>query len=192
VRFALAARYIHPDLVFHPLRTDHCFDYLAWGVVLAIVLSDPIHRESLRRRLNLGVRFGILAAFIALIYGPIPLRPSLFSMVIPLCLACTMLRTEGTLSKLLELAPVRWVGRISYSLYLWHQLFLVDSHGSVQESPLALVQWFPVNVLLAFGLAAASYYFVESPLRAWGYRWLDGRTWAQRKGVTCPPANSST
>ncbi len=58
--------------------------------------------------------------------------------------------------KLLNLAPLRFVGVLSYSLYLWQQLFLN------RHSP-SWVAAFPVNLLFAFGLAIGSYYIVERP-----------------------------
>jgi peptidoglycan/LPS O-acetylase OafA/YrhL len=49
------------------------------------------------------------------------------------------------------------LGRISYSMYLWQQLFL-SPHGT------ALLQTFPVNVFATFCCAALSYLIVEKPL----------------------------
>jgi peptidoglycan/LPS O-acetylase OafA/YrhL len=49
------------------------------------------------------------------------------------------------------------IGRISYSTYLWQQLFL-------NASGTALLQTFPVNVVATFCCAAISYIIVEKPL----------------------------
>ena len=49
------------------------------------------------------------------------------------------------------------VGKISYSMYLWQQLFL-SPHGT------ALLQTFPINVVSTFCCAALSYIIVEKPL----------------------------
>jgi peptidoglycan/LPS O-acetylase OafA/YrhL len=49
------------------------------------------------------------------------------------------------------------VGRISYSMYLWQQLFL-SPNGP------ALMQTFPVNIVATFCCAAISYVIVEKPL----------------------------
>jgi peptidoglycan/LPS O-acetylase OafA/YrhL len=46
------------------------------------------------------------------------------SLCVPLLLAGTVLNPEWRISRILEQPPLRWVGRISYSLYLWQQLFL--------------------------------------------------------------------
>jgi peptidoglycan/LPS O-acetylase OafA/YrhL len=54
---------------------------------------------------------------------------------------------------ILNVRPVVWLGKISYSLYLWQQLFAYgDRHRP----------WY--FVLIAVGLASASYYLVEQPM----------------------------
>jgi len=55
-------------------------------------------------------------------------------------------------ARLLASSPATWLGRISYSLYLWQQPFLFN-HSAVG--------WFPLNVLLALAAACLSYYVVE-------------------------------
>jgi peptidoglycan/LPS O-acetylase OafA/YrhL len=55
--------------------------------------------------------------------------------------------------RFLNFAPVVWLGKISYSLYLWQQLFAYGHHSR------------PVYFLLiAVGLACLSYYVVEQPM----------------------------
>jgi peptidoglycan/LPS O-acetylase OafA/YrhL len=46
-----------------------------------------------------------------------------------------------------------WLGKISYSLYLWQQLFVFGTHGR---------PWY--FVFFAVGLAGVSYYLVEQPV----------------------------
>jgi len=58
--------------------------------------------------------------------------------------------------RVLNLRPLVIVGVLSYSLYLWQQLFL--NHYSK-----ALVCCFPLNILLAFLAAVLSYILVEKP-----------------------------
>jgi peptidoglycan/LPS O-acetylase OafA/YrhL len=54
---------------------------------------------------------------------------------------------------ILNVPPVVWLGKVSYSLYLWQQLFAYGTHRR---------PWY--LVLFALGLASASYYFVEQPM----------------------------
>jgi peptidoglycan/LPS O-acetylase OafA/YrhL len=61
------------------------------------------------------------------------------------------------------LRPVRYVGDISYSLYLWHfpWLMLPLQLAHPYDSALARV----IEVAGALACAVASYHFVENPLR---------------------------
>jgi peptidoglycan/LPS O-acetylase OafA/YrhL len=67
---------------------------------------------------------------------------------------------------ILNVRPVVWLGKISYSLYLWQQLFVYGEHPK---------PWY--FVLFAVGLASASYYLVEQPM----LRVRERRATARRK-----------
>ena len=87
--------------------------------------------------------------------------------VYPFLLVGTSLHPETFLSRLLELAPMRFVGRISYSLYIWQQLFLPG------DDPIA-PHTFHSHVFLCWGAtfacAIASYYLIETPLIRRGHK----------------------
>jgi peptidoglycan/LPS O-acetylase OafA/YrhL len=65
--------------------------------------------------------------------------------------------------RVLAFGPFRWIGMISYGLYLWHwpvQIFLSESRTGLSDWGLALVR-----LAATFGIATASYYLVERPIR---------------------------
>ena len=65
--------------------------------------------------------------------------------------------------RVLALAPVRYVGRISYGLYLWHwPVFLVLDGDRTGLAGAALVA---VRLAAAAVVAVASYHLVEAPIR---------------------------
>ncbi|HEU4739127.1 MAG TPA: acyltransferase [Solirubrobacterales bacterium] len=69
----------------------------------------------------------------------------------------------GAWTAILRLPPVVWLGRVSYSLYLWHlPVFIVlDQSAWVQTHKL----WSDcLKVALSLALAAASFHLVERPL----------------------------
>ncbi len=70
---------------------------------------------------------------------------------------------HGPLSRLLGIAPMRWIGGISYSLYLWHWPLLVLPAAAI-GAPLPGVVRLAL-VAATFGLAAASKRWIEDPIR---------------------------
>lgn len=80
----------------------------------------------------------------------------------------TALHPSIWLSRFLELAPLRWIGRISYSLYLWQQLFLTQ-HFAPSET-IGWAYHYHLDWLLTFACATLSYYLLERPLIRLGHR----------------------
>ena len=64
---------------------------------------------------------------------------------------------------------LRYIGRISYSLYLWQQLFFLGHFGP-PDSKLALLQSWPLRLILTFACALASYELLERPLARLGHK----------------------
>jgi peptidoglycan/LPS O-acetylase OafA/YrhL len=61
---------------------------------------------------------------------------------------------QTLIGRALNLAPVVWIGTISYSLYLWQEPLMFDTAPH-------LPRW--VKIIGCFAFAAASYYLVERP-----------------------------
>jgi peptidoglycan/LPS O-acetylase OafA/YrhL len=64
----------------------------------------------------------------------------------------------GLAAKLCCTLPLRWLGRISYSVYLWQQIFLISRVPSW-----GVLRQFPVNVICALVAGVISHYVVEQP-----------------------------
>ena len=77
----------------------------------------------------------------------------------------------GALQRLLQSGLATYIGRLSYSLYLWHWPLLVFLRWTVGLELSAVQLLYPVLVL---ALAAASYHCIEAPIRS-------GRCALQRK-----------
>ena len=66
-------------------------------------------------------------------------------------------RPHDWVGRILNWKPVAWVGVLSYSLYLWQQLF-------INRNSTAWLNAFPQNLLLAVLTAVVSYFLLEKPL----------------------------
>ena len=66
----------------------------------------------------------------------------------------------------LRLRPFQWLGRLSYSWYLWHFPILFIAAERAHSTVSGLSPAYRLGLtLLGLGLAAASYYLVENPVR---------------------------
>jgi peptidoglycan/LPS O-acetylase OafA/YrhL len=150
-------------------HTDTRLDALLIPAILAILLTEPRVRDLLVRM----ARFWPLPAavlFCLLTWGRLErLTPLAQSALVPLVLLGTVLRPSGWFAGFLEFAPIRWVGRISYSLYLWQNLFFTG-HFLPWMKPLSFLQTFPVRWIMLFACATASYYLLERPLINMGHK----------------------
>ena len=86
------------------------------------------------------------------------------------------------LRRLLNFAPLRWVGERSYGLYLWHWPLAVVMHYVLGADRSPLVN---VGVLVAtFAIAEMSYRWVETPIRRRGFRESANRIIASFQNAT--------
>lgn len=148
------------------LRTDLRIDALLWGAVVAFTLHDTKAREKLRLQLQFWPWLGIVAVALFSIFLYSNLTSMFVAVLIPIILAGTLLHPEWPVSRLLDFPPIAWIGRISYSLYIWQQLFLVAGW----DHPAHFWMRFPWNLPVVLGIACASYYLVETPLLRIGGR----------------------
>ncbi|MBC8161285.1 MAG: serine hydrolase [Roseiflexaceae bacterium] len=147
------------------------------GAALALVWT-PARRAQGGQHLGLLVDIAGLAALVellavyAVLYDQHPLLyQGGFQLVALLTAAVIIAATaSGTraLPWLLELRPMRWIGTRSYGLYLWHwPLFVLLPAGNTAPAHGWLFDLLRFG--LTFVLAAASYRFIEQPVRKLGF-----------------------
>lgn len=160
-------------------RTDIRADHLLWGCAVALAYARPQWQALWQAVLCLRVaRWLMGGGFLLLLWaGTYPLDwkwkfllLSLEGMLVPLLILSTYLAHGSHLSRWLESAPMRVLGRLSFSLYLWQQLFFV--WADYQVPALAPWQQFPFNVIALGVLSALSFYLVEQPAIALGRKVL--------------------
>lgn len=146
------------------MRPYFRFDSILIGGCLAVALA-PNHSNIQQLRI---IWRKIPAAVLWLLLFAVSLagergygRPFLIS--VQMILICSLLAqlvlgySEWSLV-FFEQKWLRYMGRISYSLYLWQQVFIVT-----QTPSWGILRRFPISILVPFLLSMLSYHFLELP-----------------------------
>ncbi|BBY93743.1 membrane protein [Mycobacterium gallinarum] len=82
-----------------------------------------------------------------------------------LVVAPVALEQEGPVAHALAWRPLVWLGAISYGVYLWHWPIFLALNG--ERTGLSGWPLFVVRCAITVGLAAASWWLLEQPIRRW-------------------------
>ncbi|MBA3267613.1 MAG: acyltransferase [Acidimicrobiia bacterium] len=175
-----------PSRVYY--GTDTRVSALLVGAALALLWpwarSQPT-TASLSRRLGHRallevVGAGALAGLMVCMTQLDQLRPILYrggflgvALLAAAVVAVAAAETRTTVGTLLSVPPLVWLGRRSYGVYLWFWpvFMLTRPHADIDLTGYPLLA---VRVTITVALAAASYRFVEMPIRSG----VLGRTWS--------------
>lgn len=156
-----------PDWIF---RTDLRVDAILWGCIAALALpklKTIFEWSGARAAQCITAMVFCLCAWLR--YQRIPFAETALAIAIPAMILSTVLFPATVLGRLLDLAALRLVGRLSYSLYLWQQLFTMvlppqrsDTGGDGPFVLLMIAGWIVCS--------CASYFLVEQPLIHFGRR----------------------
>ncbi len=157
---------LHVDRDIFRFHTEICFDMLLIPAFVAVWIQRGSNQTLIRRMLPPWSFFVLLPLYFYLLrehaLSPLP------ACVAPLLLLSTVYNPGMFIGRILESAPLRWIGRLSYSIYLWQMLFVCSR--SSEPPPLGILQRSPLNILLVAVCAAASFYLIELPTMRLGHR----------------------
>lgn len=168
-------------------RPDARAGGLLLGCMLAVAFVNETGRRLMERwgRQATWIGLAVLLALVAAMPHNWPQQQMVFGVLIPLASLASALLIGGLVSSktlvstVLSSAPAVWVGRISYSLYLWHVL-VFRATGPFVDGPAGKV----LQLAVAVAFATASYYFVEKPFLKLKDRFEPRTTERQDQGVS--------
>jgi peptidoglycan/LPS O-acetylase OafA/YrhL len=104
---------------------------------------------------------------------PLLLGWHLFAALVVAVLIVALAHGAGALGRALEVPPLRLLGVVSYSLYLWHYPVLLavrDGLGGRDAAGADFVRFLVAGTLASLAVAVASWWLVERPAQAWAAR----------------------
>jgi peptidoglycan/LPS O-acetylase OafA/YrhL len=148
----------------HLALDNNGFNTIMYGAALALAMRD---REWAPRLRAVGQHAGTLVAGVGVLVTIYALNthwPRDFAIALSPLRNCAVLaiiwwcvnHQKHWVGQLLQARPLVYVGNISFSLYLWQQLFLGHNRGWVCD--------FPQNLLFAFTVGLVSYHVFEVPM----------------------------
>lgn len=141
---------------------------IVFGCMMALLLfhhgKAPRHRQLFAGRFVLAVGVSLWFSALWIGHAHMLLSIAVRGAGIALVIAWIVLNQRSTLVRLLEWPPLRYVGAISYGVYLYQGFFLsTGPHRSVDQT------WPPdpaIGMLLLILVAPASYHLFEKPILA--------------------------
>lgn len=157
---------------YHPAKAFYLTPCRTWELVLGALLSNGAQLMPASKRLRdlvsiAGLTLILGIVFLAPSYTPVLTMTGLASLGAALIISSS---SGGHLPSfaghLLAFAPVRFVGLISYSVYLWHWPIIVfERSGAVSGIDLPLGTSQVIVIVLSLVAGAASWFFIETPFR---------------------------
>jgi len=155
--------------------TDARASQLLVGALLGILL---LHWTPRARAARLALQWAAVAAAVVIVYAFVTASDRgvtlyhggfiAFAVCTAIVVAAMVEETRNPLKAGLSLAPMRWIGRVSYGVYLWHWPIAV----ALSPARTDLSGWHldVLRVAATFVIAALSYYLVELPIRQRRFR----------------------
>lgn len=165
----LSFAFASAELSSHPMMVFYLLPARAWELGAGVALAVA---ESNRKGASFSVPILQLAgvAGMALMMAPIFLIDAASAFPLPAALPSVLgamlaisARASWINRNVLSLKPLVFVGKVSYSFYLWHWPLLAFLHilyGGDAPRPMYFAA-----IALSFAAAVASYYFIEQPFR---------------------------
>ena len=161
-RFVLAfGLHVHGLYLF--LATDSRVDEILAGCALALMANPVLGEWPGRIRVDRLWPIAVVLFCASAKYGSFTLagvgRPTFQLGLMAVLFAAVLTGSQSGPLKILNAAPVRWLGRVSYSFYLVHDLVLRTLKEHAHSSPLIVLS----GLVITLALAGVMHELIEKP-----------------------------
>ncbi len=145
------------------LTTSRAWEFAVGALAAVLTRKKPNQLAASVRSASAIVGLAVIAiSLVALDFAPFPAPAGVLPVAGTLLFLWAAVPNETVLGRLMALPPVQYIGRLSYSWYLWHWPFLVLGQQYLQStSPTTRVGLVGASLLAAI----ATHHLVENPLR---------------------------
>lgn len=165
-RYFRTGHWGHPDI--SKALFSVTFDAIFWGCLFALFYHEMERRKGSASPLGPYPPLGILGLLLLWPHMfPIVMVPILRNASLAWLVSWVALGHGGIVRRLLETAPLVWLGQRSYSLYLWHMIFCDPRLAGTSLG----VGW----ILVACLVSEVSFRGIEQPILRWRDRRLGGK-----------------
>jgi peptidoglycan/LPS O-acetylase OafA/YrhL len=167
---------VDPSRIYYGTDT-RAFELFIGAILALIVTARPDHSARVRKALHvIGPIAAVALGYLWVTAGDDHGNPAAWmyrgglvvaGILAALIIASVAQPSSGPLGAVLSVPPLRWIGRISYGLYLWHwpvYVLMTDITTGLNGTSLLIAR-----LAATFGAATISFYLIERPVRR--YHW---------------------
>lgn len=164
----IAEAHLGASETYATVATECRFDTILAGCLTAVMVRG----RGADRLVRLAVHPAVVVVALCAILSTLVIRDPAFRQtfrftiqnlaLIPIVLSAVFTPRYLAVKTVLNWRAVKWIGVLSYSLYLWHYALFDLAKAELGEAP-AVVQY-GIGWLLAFCVALAIYFLVERPV----------------------------
>jgi peptidoglycan/LPS O-acetylase OafA/YrhL len=163
-----------PAIIDRTFGTDYRIDGMLAGCLLALAFSagaTPLLRSVSRLALGPAITYLLFVVILLPRFGtPGNERQIWYYYIVGLpvvalatqiIIAYIYTHQQARLTRFLTCQPLRYTGRISYGMYLWHYPIILFIEGIGIDTPMALL---PLALICTYVAAGTSFAYIENPL----------------------------